>query len=95
MLRDVTRGPEEAALGNGNDEKQRKVDDLDGRDVDLVEPPRAHYEFEGDEEEDGEDVERWLVREYGVGFDSFEGENGSSELDLCCSVGGNIAKCIR
>lgn len=61
--------------------------------MDLVEPSGGDEEFEGGEDEDGEDVEGGLVGEDGVSFYAFEGQDGMAELDLGCGGGDDGAKC--
>jgi hypothetical protein len=46
---DCLRRPEQAALSNSNNEQKWKIQDFDCRDVDLVEPTRAHDKLERDE----------------------------------------------
>jgi len=42
---DRSRRPEYSTFGNSDDQKQRQVQDLDGRNMDLVKPARAYDEF--------------------------------------------------
>ncbi|KAI6761925.1 hypothetical protein HG531_002478 [Fusarium graminearum] len=78
--------PEQTTLSNGDDKKQGQIQDLDGCNVNLVEPARAYNKFERDEQEHSKDVEGGLVCKHGVGLHAFEGEHSSSEADLLYSV---------
>lgn len=84
--------PEIAALSHGDDEEKGKVEGADAEDVYLVEPPGTDYKFQGNEEEQGEDVEGGLVGEDGIAFDSFEGEDCVAKLDFGCGVGDDGAE---
>lgn len=60
--------------------------------MDFVEPARGDEPFEGDEDEDGENVEGWLVSEDGVAFDALECQDGMPELDFCECVADDGAE---
>lgn len=57
-----------------------------------MEPTGRDDKFKGDEEENGEEVEGWLVGEKGVTFYAFESLDGAAELDFGGGVGCDAGK---
>ena len=58
-----------------------------------MEPAWTQHEFEREEEHQSCDIERRLVCEDGVAFDAFESQNCAAELNLGCSVVGDLGEC--
>jgi len=59
-------GPQGTAFYEADDEEDGCVEGTDCGDVYFVEPAGGDDDFKGEEDEECEDVEGWLVGEYGV-----------------------------